>query len=70
MGIEHFRLSPQHLDMVRVARIFRGLLQGRLDGEEANAQLTPLLGGMRLSDGFYRGLPGASPVMAEMGAAE
>lgn len=68
MGIAHFRLSPQHLDMVRVARIFRSLLQGRLDGEEANAQLAPLLGSMQLSDGFYRGLQGASPVMATLGA--
>lgn len=61
MGIEHFRLSPQRLDMVAVARLFRGLLDGRVAATEANAQLRRLAGGMTLIDGFYLGLPGATP---------
>lgn len=70
MGIEHFRLSPQRIDMVAVARLFRSLLAGRVAAEEANAELQRLSGRMPLSDGFYRGLPGATLVAGALHAAE
>lgn len=69
MGIEHFRLSPQRIDMVAVARIFRGLLAGRAAAAEANAQLQRLAGDMTLIDGFYLGLPGATPAQLAIGGA-
>ncbi len=69
IGIEHFRLSPQCVDMVAVARIFRGLLAGRVAPSEANAQLQRLVGDMTLIDGFYLGLPGATPTQRSVGGA-
>lgn len=60
MGIGHFRLSPQWIDMVAVARVFADALFGRIAPAEADACLRPLCREMPLSDGFYRGLPGAT----------
>jgi collagenase-like PrtC family protease len=60
MGIAHFRLSPQRIDMVAVARVFAEALAGRIAPAEADARLRPLCREMPLSDGFYRGLAGAT----------
>jgi collagenase-like PrtC family protease len=65
MGIGHFRLSPQWIDMVAVARVFADALAGRISPAEADACLRPLCREMPLSDGFYRGLPGATLATAQ-----
>lgn len=65
LGIRFFRLSPQNVDMVQVARLFRDHLDGRMGAGEVDRALQQLLGRMLLSDGFYRGVAGASLVLAE-----
>jgi collagenase-like PrtC family protease len=62
MGIGHFRLSPQWIDMVAAAHVFADSLACRISSKEADARLQPLCGEMPLCDGFYRGLPGATLV--------
>jgi collagenase-like PrtC family protease len=57
-GVASLRLSPQTCDMVRVARTFRDLADGRIDGDEATAVLAYLAFPGPLSDGYLRGLPG------------
>lgn len=42
-GVKRFRLSPQTGDMVAVARIFRDVLDGRIDAEDANRSLRRLV---------------------------
>lgn len=61
IGIRFFRLSPHTADMIEVARLFRSILDGRLAAEDADRALRGLVGQMQLSDGFYRGLAGATP---------
>ena len=39
MGVGRYRLSPQDVDMVAVARTFRGVLDGRLDARAGFAAL-------------------------------
>ncbi len=58
MGVSRFRLSPQHCDMVKVALIFRSVLDGRLDGSEAAARLKAMKLAAPFSNGFYYGVPG------------
>lgn len=61
IGIRRFRLSPQSGDMVAVARLFRGRLDGRIAAGEALARLKTLLGGgAALSNGFYHGREGVA----------
>lgn len=57
-GVSGFRLSPQVCDMVAVARLFREVLESRLDGAEAVARLRELYVGAHFSNGFLHGLPG------------
>ncbi len=61
-GVAALRLLPQSCDMVRVATVFRGLADGRYDAEEANAALAALDLPGPLSDGYLRGLAGATPM--------
>ncbi len=63
-GIRHFRLSPQNLDMVAVARIFRAVAGQRLDPTAACGQLAALAGDLRFSNGFIHGREGRSLVSA------
>ncbi len=60
MGIRHFRLSPQHLDMVAVAQTFRAVSDGQEAPEAAHPRLEELVGAMPFSDGFFHGLEGAA----------
>ncbi|GAB6052950.1 U32 family peptidase [Magnetospira thiophila] len=62
MGIAHFRLAPQHVDMVAVARQFRDLLDGRTDPARAVAQLEVLSDGLPFSNGYYHGTDGVAAV--------
>lgn len=58
MGLTHLRLSPQRVDMVAVAAAFRALLDGRIDGAEAETRLTALCSGAPLANGFLHGEAG------------
>ncbi|WP_029009405.1 ubiquinone anaerobic biosynthesis protein UbiV [Azospirillum halopraeferens] len=52
-GVRRLRLSPHAVDMVRVARGFRDVLDGRRDAAALSADLADLVAGMPLADGFY-----------------
>lgn len=58
-GVQRFRLSPQKVGMVEVAKLFRDRLDGRIDSEEATEALKQLSGGVALSNGFFHGREGA-----------
>jgi O2-independent ubiquinone biosynthesis protein UbiV len=58
MGVSRFRLSPHSLDMVEVASIFAGVVDGRLATDEAAARLETIKPGAPFANGFYHGKPG------------
>ncbi|MGV3278803.1 U32 family peptidase [Rickettsiales bacterium LUAb2] len=59
IGINCFRLSPHYLDMPEVIRIFKAVLQNKLDKSEAFSKLLKLLPkGEKFSNGFYYGNKG------------
>lgn len=60
MGVTRFRLSPQDCDMVAVAAVFRDVLDGRMEAQEATAWLEAMKIGAPFSNGFYYGEPGYS----------
>ncbi len=57
-GVTHFRLSPHDLDMVRVASLYREVLDGRCDGAAAIEALRPLTGSVPYVNGFLHGREG------------
>ena len=57
-GIGRFRLWPQAADMVAVARLFRGVLDGELGPADASARLGDLVPGLPFCDGYYHGREG------------
>jgi collagenase-like PrtC family protease len=59
-GVSHFRLSPQTIDMVKVATLFRAALDGRVAAAEAQAELAQLIAPTPLIDGYMRGRAGMS----------
>ena len=61
MGIGRFRLSPQDIDMVAVARLFRDRLDGRV-AATAGGQLAGLANGAPFANGFYHGIEGVTLV--------
>lgn len=69
-GIAGFRLLPLAADMVAVARLFRGVLDGREDAEAATAALASLLPDLPLANGFVHGAPGRSFQRAALFGAE
>lgn len=64
-GVRALRLSPQHCDMVAVAAEFRGLLDGRIDAEEASRRLAAQFPQMPFANGFIHGAPGAELLAAK-----
>lgn len=58
-GVRRFRLAPQDVDMVEVAKLFKERLDGRIDSKEATRVLAQLSGGIALSNGFFHGREGA-----------
>jgi collagenase-like PrtC family protease len=62
-GVGRLRLSPEVVDMVAVARVFRGLLDGA-DPKAAQKALARLAPQARFSDGFLRGTTGADGLAA------
>lgn len=68
-GVTSFRLSPHSGDMAAVARLFRHVLDGRLEPGEAAGRLARLLPGATFSNGFLAGTCGADLVaMQDVGA--
>jgi collagenase-like PrtC family protease len=59
-GVSHFRLSPQAIDMVKVATLFCAALDGRIAPAEAQAELGALIAPTPLVDGYMRGRAGMS----------
>jgi O2-independent ubiquinone biosynthesis protein UbiV len=60
IGLSRFRLSPQSADMVAIARIFRDVLDGRMEAEAADRRLAELVPDMPFANGFYHGAEGAA----------
>lgn len=60
MGVSRFRLSPHSCDMVEIASVFRSVLDGRTDAQEATVRLAAATPDARFSNGFYHGKPGYS----------
>lgn len=59
-GVSALRLSPQRCDMVAVARIFRDVIDGRREHEEATRALSQVYPDVPFSNGFVHGQPGAA----------
>ena len=57
-GVTGLRLSPQDMNMVQVAEIFRRTLNGTLDPAEALLLLEDLVDGLTFSNGFLHGAEG------------
>ena len=57
-GVRHFRLSPQDVDMVRVAALYREVLEERRAPAEALAALRALTGEVPYINGFLHGREG------------
>lgn len=60
MGIGRYRLSPQALDMVALAQLFRAVLEGRLEAEAAYRQVALLAPGATFCDGYFHGREGVA----------
>lgn len=55
MGVGHFRILPQKVDMIAVARTFADRIAGLIDGAETAARLAALDLPAPLSNGFWHG---------------
>ena len=53
MGVTHFRVSPQQMDMIAVASLYRDTLDGKIAPDEAEARLQKLSGAIPFINGFY-----------------
>ncbi|MDE2167450.1 MAG: U32 family peptidase [Alphaproteobacteria bacterium] len=68
-GVGWFRLSPMSTDMVAVARLYRLVLNKRIDAADGTKQLAELLPGVVFSNGFLKGREGRAFLAAdELGA--
>ena len=66
-GMGGFRLSPQDCDMVDVARIYRNILSGSSEPEEALMALASVYKGVPFSNGFHHQREGAAWVARARG---
>lgn len=57
-GINRFRLSPHRIDMVAVARIFRGVADGVEEPKRAMDELRRVSGGATMANGYFHGAAG------------
>lgn len=64
MGIGWFRLWPHSCDMVRVAGLYRDVLDGRTDGKTATRELEDLLPDAQFANGYFHGRTGHEWVAA------
>ena len=60
MGVSHFRLSPQDIDMVGVARLYRDVLDKKNSPDEAMRQLKTLTRDVSFVNGFFHARDGLS----------
>lgn len=60
MGVSHFRLSPQDVDMAAVAKVYRETLDKKIEADEGMAKLKKLTGKVPYINGFYYGREGLS----------
>lgn len=58
VGVSHFRLSPQTIDMVKVAEIFRNVLDGEIESADGETRLAALAPDFTPSNGFMHGVEG------------
>jgi len=58
MGVTHFRLSPQNVDMVQVAKLYRAVLDKKCAAKEALAKLRKLTDDVPFINGFFHGREG------------
>jgi collagenase-like PrtC family protease len=58
MGVSHFRLSPQNVDMTQVAQVYRNVLERKLDPAEALEMLKITAGSVPFINGFWHGSEG------------
>ena len=65
LGIHRFRLSPQRVDMVAVASVFRATLDNSIDAAEAEDRLRGLCPGAEFANGYFHGQPGHAFVEAD-----
>ena len=66
IGIAGFRLSPVSADMVAIARLFRDVLDRRIEPAAATMRLAGLVPEMPLANGFLHGAEGRSRHRAEL----
>lgn len=57
-GVASLRLSPQSQGFVDLCKLFRDLIDGRIDARELSAAALPSAPGGQYSDGFLTGAPG------------
>ncbi len=62
MDINRFRLSPQDVDMVGVAQVFRETLDGKMSAEEGLDKLEYLADGLEFSNGYFHDREGGRMV--------
>lgn len=60
MGVSHFRLSPQDVDMVEVSRLYRAVLDKKIDPDEAISQLRTMTAFVPYINGFMHAQEGMS----------
>lgn len=63
MGVRRFRLSPQDVDMVAVAKVFRDVIDGRTEIAEASRHIEKLAQRFTFSNGYFYGVEGAQMVL-------
>jgi collagenase-like PrtC family protease len=59
-GVRAFRLLPQDVDMVAVARVFRDLLDGKAETGPTLDRIEALCGAVPLANGYQHDAPGAA----------
>lgn len=69
-GVTALRLSPQHCDMVAVARTFRSVLDGAMEAEEGMARLAAIYPDVPMTNGFLRSHPPQAPAPGATARAE
>ncbi len=67
MGVKALRLSPQHCDMVAVAKTFRAVLDGKMEAAAGVAALQTIYPAATFSNGFAHGSVGAQWVEKQLG---
>ena len=61
-GVHRFRLSPQDVDMVAVARLVRDVVDERIDADAAMARLPTIIGDVPTINGYMHGREGRALV--------